>query len=360
MSGDGGEEEGAGPVVAGSAEKPTPRIRTVGMQANLAIPRKRPLRRTGAWAYDIHHLGPAHDRIVVGGGSADNSLSPLSGFTVRLWLSRQEQYSQDIIADAYYFNPQGVRLSVHVHPQNANIVYVDITYPDSFVLAAGTATDIDGAKLGLHFAGYYPGVWDRSNDWSWQGIDTAWRETPYATLYDRNGSLISGREPNAGSAPVPPIESTKALFGFENRSDWLVTGSAAVSTTNTKTEGTAALMLSGSGYITVQSRDFTSTLLDKASTNATVDIYLPANPVNPYWKGSVDLYADCPSGGVSSAYLGQVALTALPNGAFSTIQFTLSSQVKSLLGTSHRDLSFKFAVNSPSAGVVLDRFQVKP
>jgi hypothetical protein len=197
-------------------------------------------------------------------------------------------------------------------------------------------------------------------DRSWQGIDTAWRETPYVTLYDRNDNLISGREPSPESVPLPPIESVKALFGFENRSDWVVAGSAASLATTPKTEGTAALKLSGSGYITIKSRDFSTTLLNSASTAATVDVFLPANPVNPSYKGTVELYADCPSAGLTSVYLGQVALTPLPNNAYSTVRFTLSASIKALLTTSRRDLSFKLAVNSPSPGVVLDRIVVLP
>ncbi len=122
----------------------------------------------------------------------------------------------------------------------------------------------------------------------------------------------------------------------------------------------AALKLSGSGYITVKSRDFSSTLLDKASSTATVGVFLPAIPVNPYYKGTVELYADCPSSNLNSVYLGQVRPTRLPNNAYRTVCFAHPSSAKALSATSHRDLSFKLAVNSPTSGVVLDRLVILP
>nr|MDQ3002516.1 LamG domain-containing protein [Fibrobacterota bacterium] len=290
----------------------------------------------------------------------NNSLTPLSGFTLRLWLSRQEQFSQMIEAEAYWFNPSGVRISIAAHPQNPNLVSVDLAYPEDYVLPAGTSTDIEGAKFGIHFAGHYPGIWDRSNDWSWQGIDADWRETPFVALLDGTGAVLAGQEPTPNAAPLPPVESTEAIFGFEALSDWTVNGSAASLSPIEKTEGEAGLKLAGSGYITVKSRDFNTALLDPAAKRVSVDVKLPQAPVNPWWKGSVTLYIDCPSGDQWSNYQGQIELSDKPDGVFSSLVFPLTPQVQALLSQGKRDFSLRIVVNSSSPSVVLDRIQARP
>ncbi len=93
---------------------------------------------------------------------------------------------------------------------------------------------------------------------------------------------------------------------------------------------------------------------------ASVDLYLPPVPVNPYWLGAVQLFVECPSEGVYSSYQGQVELTGKTNRAFNTLQFPLGPQIWNLLTTSHRGLSFNAAVNTPTPGVVLDWFEVLP
>ncbi len=290
----------------------------------------------------------------------NNSLRPLSGFRVKLWMSRQERFGQTIVADAYYFDPQGISLSVQPHPQNANLVSVELAYPEGFTLDPGVSTSLDGAQLGLHFAGYYPGDWDRNNDWSWKGIDGEWRTTPWVTLYDRNGTLLYGQEPSPLSVPLPPPENTTSVFGFEALGEWTVGGSAVSLVNQPRSEGVAAYKLEGAGYITVQSRDMGTHLLPPWSQKASIDVFLPPIPVNPWWLGAVQLFVDCPSAGIHSAYQGQVELTGLTNGSFNAVQFSLSPQVRDLLTNSHMDLSFKLTVNSPTPGLVLDRFRVTP
>jgi hypothetical protein len=287
-------------------------------------------------------------------------MAELTGFKVKLWLSRQERHGQEVVADAYYFEPQGVTLSVQPHPQNSNLVSVELTYPDTYTLPPGQSTNLDAAQLGIHFSGFFPGEWDRSNDWSWQGIDDAWRTAPWVTLYDRNGVLIYGNEPSALSVPLPPHESTTSLFGFEALGEWNVSGSAVSLVNQPRLEGASALRLDGSGFMTLQSRDFNSQLLPVNAQTASVEVYLPPVPVNPYWLGAVQLFVDCPSAGIYSAYQGQVELTGMSNGAYHEATFTLTPQVRALLSTTHRDFSFKLTVNSPTPGVSLDRLQVQP
>jgi hypothetical protein len=53
----------------------------------------------------------------------------------------------------------------------------------------------------------------------------------------------------------------------------------------------------------------------------------------------------CPSANVYNAYIGQVELTEKPQGAFSTVSFTVPSFLVGVLNGSHNDCSFSIAVN---------------
>jgi hypothetical protein len=47
----------------------------------------------------------------------------------------------------------------------------------------------------VHFKNYYPGVWNKTNDYSWEGITTSLAVTTKVTVYDNAGNLIYGVEP---------------------------------------------------------------------------------------------------------------------------------------------------------------------
>src|SRR5262249_12482191 len=61
----------------------------------------------------------------------------------------------------------------------------------------------------------------------------------------------------------------------------------------------------------------------------------------------VQLYANCPSKGVNSAFVGQVELTGKPLNQFSTLNYSVSAAVRNSIGNSCDDFSFQVAVNVP-------------
>ncbi len=134
---------------------------------------------------------------------ANHSGSPVSGFTLRLWLSREEAPYREIAVDPYAVNPCGIRFRSSIHPDNPNLVMVDILYPDNYSLAPGQATPSLG--FGLHFKNPGSTGWNQANDWSWQGISATGALARNVTLYDKDGNLLYGEEPIVYSIPQPPV-----------------------------------------------------------------------------------------------------------------------------------------------------------
>ena len=290
------------------------------------------------------------------------STSTFSGFKISLWLSREEVPSQEILADPYYFNPSGVTLAVHSHPDNENLIRVDLQYPPGFSMPPGASTDIDGAQLGIHFRNYYPGAWRRDNDWSWKGITAIYRETPYVTVYGSDGRLIAGQEPVVTGIPQPPALTQTAVFSMESLWTWQSPTIGLAQSTTLKTEGLGGLSAEGSGYFKVLSYPMKTTDIANETSKMHVDFYLPPDQPNPYWKGALQLVVNSSSAGLHELYVGQVELTPLASGAFSALEFTLPSNVVNILKGDYRDFQFQWVLNINQTTVkpVLDNMRFVP
>lgn len=274
-----------------------------------------------------------------------SSIDVLSHFKVRFWMSREEMPPQTIEADKYYFNPDSIQMSVGVHPQNPNIMYVDLTFPESFELLPGQTTPDLGMRFGAHFRGYWPGVWTRSNDWSWSGIGPNYSSTKNVTIYDEDGNLIYGVEPNASSTPQPPVFTPARVFGFELLGDWSSPQAVLSENTATKTQGAASLQVAGGNWFTIESGPLKTLDITGETTHLAVDVYVPDNQPNPYWVGTVALVANCISAGVYNAYIGNVELTPLPRGQFSTLTFNIPTNVLAALQGDYSDFTIRFEIS---------------
>gem|GEM_PF-2763732 len=140
-----------------------------------------------------------------------------------------------------------------------------------------------------------------------------------------NGSLAWA---TGGQAPLTQISS---VFDMENIQNWS-SGDALLSLSPNRTAGNNSLQVEGGGYMLL-----TSTLK--------LDVFVPGNQPNPYWMGAVQMYAECPSAGAYSVYLGQVELTGLPQNQFSTISFNVPSNILNILNGNYSDFVFKIALN---------------
>jgi hypothetical protein len=291
-----------------------------------------------------------------------STVDVLSHFKVRFWMSKEELPSQTIEAEKYFFNPDSIQISTGVHPLNANIVYVDLVFPNSFELLPGETTPDLGMRFGVHFKGYWPGVWDRTNDWSWKGITSSYTPTKNVTVYDEEGNTVYGTEPSPNSTPQPPTITPTNVFGFETLGNWTST-QATLSLNNTiKTQGAASLNLTGGGWLVVQTLPMKTMDISNETIHLAVDIYVPDGQPNPWWVGSIAMVANSISAGVYNSYMGNFELTPLPRGRFSTLTFNVPLNVLAALQGDFNDfdLSFQFSVPSGAPPFLLDNLRFVP
>jgi hypothetical protein len=147
------------------------------------------------------------------------------------------------------------------------------------------------------------------------------------------------------------------LFNFEAREDWSSTAAAIRKDSEHVTTGNSALAVQSPGYAEVVSRGFSTAELSKVTNSLSVDVFVPTTQPNPYWRGTLQLYATCPASGVYNRYLGQKDLLPLFTGEFNTLTFPpLPSDVVSALTKANAACSVKLALNvaAGSGEYVLD------
>jgi len=132
--------------------------------------------------------------------------------------------------------------------------------------------------------------------------------------------------------------------------DWSViqSGPATLAVSSTACQGFRSLAVSSHGYVPVQSVALSS-LGSRVGSAIHYDIMLPSQlkQVSPYWYGTTQLFLTAPSVGLNTKYLGQLELTPLPVGQWSTLTFTPPPEVLTALRGSYTDLQVTIVVNAP-------------
>lgn len=148
------------------------------------------------------------------------------------------------------------------------------------------------------------------------------------------------------------------VFGFESATLWSTSVSGAqLSSSSTHSEGAHSLAVkpsSSNGYTPIVSVPLSA--LPAVSPALALDVMLPTAQANPYWLGTMQMYINCPSRNIYSAFLAQVELTGKPLNVWSTLTFPLtSSEVTSLLSAGYTDLTVTVVLNVqvPTSGTYL-------
>lgn len=168
------------------------------------------------------------------------------------------------------------------------------------------------------------------------------------------------------SALVSPTDPLQ----FEVASDWHVTQGRvhSLSATTIHSQGASALAVTApQGYTRLDSVALSSThpQLARIDAGATLnlDLQLPTQQANPFWFGAVQAYISAPSRNVYNAYLGQVELTGMRTGIYTTLHFRIPDAVASALkGATYSDLTIGVVINVPNdtTGVyIVDNLRVK-
>jgi FtsP/CotA-like multicopper oxidase with cupredoxin domain len=160
------------------------------------------------------------------------------------------------------------------------------------------------------------------------------------------------RDPNN---PLDRVGNADTL-GFEDPYMWRSDTASIVPRLDSRhTEGVTSVAIDAKGFSVLTGATFPVTALP---STVSMDFFLPSQQPNPFWFGAVQLYADCPSNGVTNAFIGQVELTGKPLNTFSRLSFSIPAAIRSSVGICD-DFNFRVAVNVPTNATgtyLLDNF----
>ena len=150
------------------------------------------------------------------------------------------------------------------------------------------------------------------------------------------------------------------FMGFDDpQAPWTSSNANVSLTTTNKTQGTSALQVKGSGYMTIQSPVFNTTDFGVYSNQVSYDVWIPAVQPNPSWIGQTQLLVDLPAAGINNQYVGAQELTPLKLGAWNTVTFTLPQNVVTALAGDYPNMQFTIVlnVNATTQPFLLDNFR---
>lgn len=282
------------------------------------------------------------------------------GITVRIWHAKSEYPDQSIQSDLYYSYIPGVMVRDGVSPENGNITYTDLIFPDDFELDPGEETLKDGIQLGIHFYGYYPGVWDKGNDWSWlktAGNQYSPNDNISVYLRGADGTLgqIAGTNPPANFVSAPKVFTTKSSLGFETLDYWDYPLPLVLS--NKRTEGSYGLEVQVNGYNVLKSQPFT---LASDVSAMSLDVLVGLKQTNPYWVGQISASIDLIGLNMENQYIGEIPLSMPTDGSFKTYNFSVPQYLASFMRKGAK-VRFKFNINGNlgSDPLIIDNLKLK-
>jgi hypothetical protein len=197
----------------------------------------------------------------------------------------------------------------------------------------------------------------------WQRIGGAWQLThdasgaSYQTTYNSLSAQgyrihqLHSYDADSFDAVWKKPSAAQGVFGFEAPNGYtVVTGSATLTTSTTAIEGSGSLAVLGGNFIEIRSPQVSSADIRAQSLTGTpsslaFDLLIPTQQPNPYWIGAAQLYIDIPSANIYHLYIGQVELTPLPRGSFTTLSYVLPQSVRTAIAGTHSDVRINIALN---------------
>ena len=165
---------------------------------------------------------------------------------------------------------------------------------------------------------------------------------------------ISLDQANGAIVDVSDLRSTAYRTGPDGqgafgRWDNLWTTSAATQSSANATAGTSSQRVCGAGYRTLESSSFNPRDISWISHRVAVDVRIPTGLPNPSWHGALQLYYFNRPANIQAQYAGQVDLTGLPTGEWTTVSFLLPEPVYQQLKLDRSGSSLQLALNADAA-----------
>jgi parallel beta-helix repeat protein len=188
--------------------------------------------------------------------------------------------------------------------------------------------------------------------WVVSGLDLSRTDFVIANRSSVTGSPGAALSTSEFSA-VAEVQGAAQFAGFEVSPDggvpWTSQQANLTLNPDVKTEGLTSLQVNGSGWMSLKSPRFRTVVFDSVGTELAFDLFVPSAQANPFWVGSAQVWVTVPGPGIHSAYLGQVDLTPLPRGTWSTLRFTVPRNVREVLLGDFADAQIEIALNNQSA-----------
>ncbi|RYZ02009.1 MAG: hypothetical protein EOO73_33345 [Myxococcales bacterium] len=136
--------------------------------------------------------------------------------------------------------------------------------------------------------------------------------------------------------------------GFERDAGWTSSQAQLALNTSIKTEGTSSLrVIPVGGWSELVSIPSSTIGAGSIGSTLKLDIRLPPQQPNPYFRGQVGVLISIPSASINDQYLGPVSLDSAALGQFSTVTIPLPAKVQRILRYGVADVRLKIQLNVP-------------
>lgn len=133
---------------------------------------------------------------------------------------------------------------------------------------------------------------------------------------------------------------------FERDAGWTSSQAQVALVTNVKSEGASALRVTpAQGWTELVSIPSSVVGAGAIGSSLKVDIRLPTQQPNPYFRGQLGVVVSIPSASIYDQYLGQASLDSATLGQFSTVSVPLPAKVQRILRYGVADVKLKLQLN---------------
>lgn len=174
-----------------------------------------------------------------------------------------------------------------------------------------------------------------------------------------NGMYVMIESEGNNSYEILARSSERSVFSvgrFENSMNWNSPQGGIEISSELQSEGNSALSVFTPGWRQIVSREVNTNEIGWISDEVTLDVFIPSDPVNPWWIGTVRLDVVVPSSNKQFQFGSEFNLTKLMRGGFNTVSFPVPPELKTIIQEPHPDIQFLITLNT-STPVFLDKMQ---